>query len=153
VTPESAFRLFNTIALVGWIVLAVGVATRRALLYQTLAGRVFPVGFGVAYMILVATTFGSAEGGFSSLAGVRSLFQSDWVLLAGWIHYLAFDLFVGSWIARKTLERGINRLVLIPILPLTFMFGPVGLVAFAFVDAIAARLSFRPASGPTGEVK
>lgn len=136
-TPDSAFRLLNVTALAGWVVLAAGVVTRRSLFYDRLAGWVFPVGFGVVYAALVAFAFGSAEGNFGTLGGVRSLFQSDWLLVAGWVHYLAFDLFVGSWIARRTLERGLSRLLLIPILPLTFMFGPAGLVAFALVAALA----------------
>jgi hypothetical protein len=137
VTAESAFRTFNLIALAGWIILAAGVVTRREVLYRLIAGWLFPVGLGAAYSALVASAFGSAEGGFGTLSGVRSLFQSDWLLVAGWVHYLAFDLFVGSWIARKTLGHGLTRLILVPVLPLTFLFGPAGLVVFAVIHRIA----------------
>jgi hypothetical protein len=72
------------------------------------------------------TTFGRTPGGFSTLAAVALLFTSPWVLLAGWIHYLAFDLLIGTWEARDARERGVRHLLLIPCLVLTFLFGPAG---------------------------
>ena len=137
----SAFLLFNQAALVAWLVLAAGVLLRNVWLVGTLAGRVVPFLFSVAYATLIAMSWGSAEGGFSSLAGVRSLFQSDWLLLAGWVHYLAFDLFVGSWIARTVLETRMNRLLFVAILPLTFMFGPVGFATFEIARALRTATS------------
>ena len=53
--------------------------------------------------------------------------------LAGWVHYLAFDLFIGANIAREVADRGISRLFLIVLLPLTFLFGPIGYFAFVIV--------------------
>jgi hypothetical protein len=70
--------------------------------------------------------FFRSEGGFSSLPDVARLFMNPWLLLAGWIHYLAFDLLVGSWEARDARKHGINHLLVIPCLILTFMFGPAG---------------------------
>jgi hypothetical protein len=74
----------------------------------------------------VATTFGRTPGGFSSLAAVATLFGNPWALLAGWIHYLAFDLLIGTWEARDARERGVPHLLLVPCLILTFLFGPAG---------------------------
>ena len=59
-------------------------------------------------MILVAATLPRAEGGFSSLAAVSTLFADPWVLLAGWTHYLAFDLFIGGWEVRDARQRGVS---------------------------------------------
>ena len=57
----------------------------------------------------------------------RTLVRADpWLLLAGWIHYLAFDLLVGAWEARDARERGIPHLFVVPSLILTFLFGPAG---------------------------
>ena len=67
---------------------------------------------------------------------MRQLFTSDWALLAGWMHYLAFDLFVGAWIAAETERRGLTRLVLIPVLPLTFLFGPAGFLLFCILRSV-----------------
>jgi hypothetical protein len=46
------------------------------------------------------------------------------------VHYLAFDLFVGAWIAAETERAGLSRLLLVPVLPLTFLFGPMGYFLF-----------------------
>ena len=66
-----------------------------------------PAFFAVAYIAIIAGAWGGSEGGFSSLAGVASLFANRWLLLAGWTHYLAFDLLVGEWEVRDSRERGI----------------------------------------------
>ena len=64
------------------------------------------------------------------MANVQLLFTSPMAALAGWVHYLAFDLFVGCWIARKSDELNISRLIQAPILLATFMFGPFGYLLF-----------------------
>ena len=61
--------------------------------------------------------------------------MTPWLLLAGWIHYLAFDLFVGSWEVRDAQERGIPHLAVVPCLLLTFMFGPAGWFLYNLVRA------------------
>ncbi len=63
---------------------------------------------------------------FGSLAAVASLMSNDWALLAGWVHYLAFDLFIGAVMARRMDQVGISRVVQAPILGATFMLGPIG---------------------------
>jgi hypothetical protein len=93
-----------------------------------------------AYVALIAAKWGSATGGFSSLAGVSALFSSPWLLLAGWIHSLAFDLLVGTWEVRDALARDIPHLLVVPCLALTFMFGPAGWLLYS-----GLRLAYRPA--------
>jgi hypothetical protein len=89
-----------------------------------------------AYSALVLVHFYGVEGGgFGSIAEVRQLFTSDPVLLAGWIHYLAFDLFIGCWIAREADAAGISRIIQAPLLAATFMFGPLGLLLFHIVKS------------------
>ena len=85
----------------------------------------------VAYAVLIMLFFFRVEGGgFNTIGEVRALFMSDGGLLAGWIHYLAFDLFVGIWIAEEADRIGMSRLLQIPILIATFMFGPIGLLIY-----------------------
>jgi hypothetical protein len=97
------------------------------------------LGLSALYTLLILLFFGKAEGGFDTLSNVKILFTSDWAALAGWVHYLAFVLFIGSWIAKRVMEAGVNRLWLVALLPLTFMFGPMGLLAFEAVRFISAR--------------
>jgi hypothetical protein len=91
-------------------------------------------GVKIAYLgSLIAGFAGGASGGFSSIAEVRQLFQSDHALTAGWIHYLAFDLIVGTLIARDAARAGTPAAFVPPALILTFLFGPVGLLAHLIV--------------------
>lgn len=73
------------------------------------------------------------QGGFGSVVQVRALFDVPGALVAGWVHYLAFDLFVGSWIAERAAVMKLHRALLVPVLLLTFMFGPAGLLAFVLL--------------------
>jgi Domain of unknown function (DUF4281) len=139
-TASGLFSAFNMLALVGWIILGAGVALRRGWLRDTLAGTYIPVLMSAAYAILIVFFFSGAEGGFDTLENVQKLFASPWVALAGWIHYLAFDLFMGSRIARGMEEERLPRWPLMIILPLTFLFGPAGYLAFEIVKAASQRL-------------
>jgi hypothetical protein len=125
-TPELMFSLSGPVALVGWLSLAAGILLRNDLLRDTVAGMAIPLALSTAYAVLILVFWWTAEGGFDSLANVQKLFTSPWVALAGWIHYLAFDLAIGAILARKVMAAGLSRLFLIPILPLTFLFGPIG---------------------------
>ena len=58
---------------------------------------------------------------------MRAIFGSDAGVTIGWTHYLAFDLFVGLWIARDADAKGISRYVQAPILLATLLAGPLGL--------------------------
>ena len=61
------------------------------------------------------------------------------MLIAGWVHYLAFDLFIGVWIAERLDAERLSRWIQTPILIATFLFGPLGLLLGiapgAFIDA------------------
>jgi hypothetical protein len=127
-TPEQVFSIANPAAVVCWILLALFPGRRRVT--DTLAGLLVPALFAVAYTVIVIAVFPRAQGSFSTLAGVSQLFASPWLLLAGWLHYLAFDLLIGTWEARDSIERGVPRWLLVPCLVLTLMFGPAGWLAY-----------------------
>ena len=66
--------------------------------------------------------------------------------LAGWTHYLAFDLFIGAWEVRTARAERIPFLAVVPCLALTFLFGPAGYLAFSALRAArAATLSAQAA--------
>ena len=137
--PTLVFSLSNALAMLGWIALAVsppGARWRRVA--HLFAGRVVPLVLAAVYVVLFATT-GMGDGGYGSLDAVRRLMAIPEILTAGWLHYLAFDLFVGTWIAEQAGELGIPHLVVLPLLLLTFLFGPAGLLAFVVVRAAWPR--------------
>jgi hypothetical protein len=135
-TVEQVFSLCNTAALISWVALIA--APHWALLTGAIRWGVI-TGLSVLYAVLIAVFFFRVQGGgFFSLAAVQILFTDRHVALAGWVHYLAFDLFVGLWIAARADALGINRLVQAPILVATFMFGPLGFLLFQVVLAAHA---------------
>jgi hypothetical protein len=138
-TPEALFSLVNLIALASWILLAA--FPRRAAIADRLAARIVPATLAVVYTAIVAVQWTRSSGGFSSLADVSALFDNPWLLLAGWIHYLAFDLYVGSWEVRDARERGLPHLAVLPCLVVTFLFGPAGFLLYLAVRAGAGRPS------------
>ena len=129
---SSLFSLGSLLAVLGWLVLLVALAAApvRA---RLVAGVRFliPALLGVAYIgLIVAGRDAFHDGGFSSIAQVRALFANDDALTAGWLHYLAFDLFVGAWIVEDAGTRKVWRLLVVPCLILVFLFGPCGYLLY-----------------------
>jgi len=102
VSPHDVFSGLNLIAGIGWALL---VLFPRKRWVDAVAGKAIPALLAVVYAAIVAAQWRGSEGGFSSLTEVATLFANPWILLAGWIHYLAFDLFVGCWEVRDAAER------------------------------------------------
>ena len=117
----------NGLALAAWLLLIV--LPRQRWVTGLLAPVAMPSVFAAIYVAIIATQWKGSAGGFSSLPAVATLFSQPWLLLAGWVHYLAFDLIIGSWEVRDARERGIPHIAVIPCLALTFMFGPAGWLA------------------------
>lgn len=124
---DTIFSATNALAMIGWagLILLPG----RRFVVQILARVLIPTIIAVIYIALMVGHVGSAPegGGFGSLAGISTLFSVDALLLAGWIHYLAFDLFVGAWEVTDARKEGIAHLLVVPCLILTFLAGPAGL--------------------------
>jgi hypothetical protein len=126
--PEQIFMAVNSLALIGWVLLVF--APRWRWTSRLVLSGTIPLLLAGSYVVLLVSTFGQAEGGFGSLAELQLLFRSEWSVLTGWIHYLAFDLFIGTWELRDAQARGIAHAWVIPCLLLTFLLGPVGLLAY-----------------------
>jgi hypothetical protein len=140
-TPDQIFAIANPLAVVCWILLAL--LPNRRWVTEGLTGVVVPAIFAVAYTAIAIVVMPRASGNFSTLAGVSALFANPWLLLAGWLHYLAFDLLIGTWEARDSVARGVPRWLLIPCLFLTLMFGPMGWLLYMAIR----RFSGSPARG------
>jgi hypothetical protein len=130
-SADQIFAIANPAAMLCWVLLAV--LPNRRWVTDVITGRVAPALFAVAYVAIVIAVLPRAQGSFSTLAGVAELFSQPWLLLAGWLHYLAFDLLIGTWEARDSIERGVPRWLLVPCLFLTLMFGPMGWIGYVVV--------------------
>ncbi|WP_425409541.1 ABA4-like family protein [Hyphococcus sp.] len=131
--PETVFSLANQLALAGWIILIL--LPRRYALLFAIPQYVIPLALSLLYAGLMFSNVYTVQGGYGSIDAVRALFSKDELLLAGWVHYLAFDLFIGAWIARQADGLGVPRLIQAALLLATFMFGPVGLALFMVMRA------------------
>lgn len=139
--PGFAFSAGGALAMLSWLALSASLFLSdpwRSAVWTATTIAV-PALLGLVYAILLIQGLGEQTGGgFGSIAAVRRLFTSDAALAAGWLHYLAFDLFVGSWIAREGLSSAVSPFLIIPCLLLTFMAGPVGLVVFLILRFVIA---------------
>ncbi|MFM9852894.1 MAG: ABA4-like family protein [Sphingomonadaceae bacterium] len=142
-TPVQIVEWGNLFALPGWIILIF--FPRQWTAFFRFPEMVVPLVLGFVYGGVMLSIFGRVDGGFGSFAEIKALFLSDHMIAAGWIHYLAFDQFVGAWIARRADEIGLPRLIQAPILALTFMFGPAGYALFILARS-ALSVTSRPSA-------
>ena len=141
------FGFINALALAGWVMLALlprGPRLMSVIMYGCIAilCLVYLVIFTLLFAKLIdpgAVAAASGQGDFQSIAGIRGLFASDGGIVIGWTHYLAFDLFVGLWIAKDADNKGFSRLVQIPFLVATLFAGPIGLFAWLVTREARAR--------------
>ena len=134
---EQIFAIASFLAMISWIILAV--APRWIVTRKVILSGIVPLLLSVAYLILIILFFGQSEGGFGSLGDVMKLFTNEWVVLAGWLHYLAFDLFVGIWEVKDAQRRGLSHWFVIPCLFLTFMLGPIGFLLYNILRFFLAK--------------
>lgn len=141
---DQLFAVTNLAAVIGWAVLVVGPVQWRPVVRYAVVGFLAAV-----YLLIFGLLFaghGDAAGGLPeySVAGLRKAFASDAVMVLGWTHYLAFDLFVGCWIAEDADKRGVGRIARVPVLFATFMAGPIGLLVWYFWRRLVpARIAAR----------
>lgn len=136
-SAEALFGLASAAVVPGWLLLVL--APRARMTERLVLSGLYSLAFAVLYLVLIVACYPGAPGGFGSLADVDRLFRNPYLLLAGWIHYLAFDLFVGAWEVRDAAGRGVTHFLVIPCLVLTFLFGPTGLLLYFAARAVASR--------------
>jgi hypothetical protein len=133
----SIFSLGNSCILIGWILL---IFLPNWKYTQAIILNGLIVLYAVVYTYLILKDIGDFRAdSFSSLANVKALFQNDNAVAAGWFHYLAFDLFVGAYIVRKSISLGISRVFYTLALPFTFMFGPMGYLMFFIIKSLKTK--------------
>ena len=133
---ETWFWIAHVPAVIGWIAL-VALPARRGVAIARWAAALLALGYAILFF--AAGPQGQELARNYSLDGVGAFFASRELLLLGWVHYLAFDLFVGSWEAEEGARLGVPKRTLIACLILTFLVGPLGLLAFLIARAPRAR--------------
>ena len=136
---ETVFSLCSGLALAGWLGLVF--FPKSPVARDLLPSVIIPVLLGITYAYLMFSFRGEAppEGGFGTLAEVKALFSVDALLLAGWIHYLVFDLFIGAWIVRDSQSHELRHCVVILCLFFTLMTGPFGLFLYLLLKILSGK--------------
>jgi len=138
-SADLLFTICSIAVIPGWALLVLLPRWRWTL--GLISPGVVPFVLGLVYLTLFLTEgFEGPEGsGFGSLEAVMLLFSVPYAVVIGWIHYLAFDLFVGCWELQDSQKKGIPHWVMIPCLFMTFMLGPVGLVLYLTIRTVKTR--------------
>jgi hypothetical protein len=133
---DTVFSLCGLAAGLGWLLL---ILAPRWHFTHFACGVAIPLAIALVYLVLIARYMPGSHGGFGSLADVATLFADPGLLLAGWVHYLAFDLLIGSWETRDAARHNVPHLLVVPCLIMTFMLGPIGLLAYFAVRCWRTR--------------
>lgn len=131
------FKLTNLLALISWVVLLTFAHSNFVL--KVLRYGVAVV-FAIVYASLILTSSGDLSlDSFSTLDKIRALFAQDKALLAGWIHYLCFDLLIGTWIVENGKTNNLPRWLYSISLPFTFMLGPFGYLLYSIFRLLYSK--------------
>lgn len=134
---EGIFSGASTLAMIGWLALAAAPLHRsRCIAFARILALLLAAAYLAQFLFTTETIDG---GGFGSLAEVSALFTSPGNVMMGWTHYLAFDLFIGSWEVEDSASEGIPHWIVIPCLFLTLMLGPIGLLLYFTIRTAKRR--------------
>lgn len=139
--PDILFQIVNVLVLPQWLLMIFlprRSPTRFLLTYQPII-----LSLAVVYLYALFTSEPAEGGGFDSLEGLMAMFTSPTAVLAGWIHYLAFDLLAGSYILSDAAKRDIPHIAIVPCLFLCFMLGPSGILLYAIVILVYRQIQKR----------
>lgn len=132
-TASQVFSIVSTLAMPMWVLMII--FPKWKVTNWLVEYKLIPIILALVYAFYISMSF--INGGsfdFSSLESVMNLFTQEEAVLAGWVHYLAFDLLVGMWMFNKNKTKGIHPILMAPCLVGTFMLGPIGFLLFLFIS-------------------
>lgn len=138
-TPTDVFSTANLAALSMWILLIF--LPKWEVTRFLIDFKLIPIALSVVYLFYIVQSM--VMGGlmdFGSLTSVMKLFTQEDAVLAGWVHYLAFDLLVGMWMTNQNKELGMHQILMAPCLFLTFMLGPLGFLLFTCIKTFKNKM-------------
>ena len=136
-TTDQVFSLTNGLATLGWALLLF--TPNWHVTRKVLFSLLIPALLCLAYLIAMLSFPTQSGMDFSTLDSVANMFSQREVVLVGWIHYLAFDLFVGLWISNNATRHGIRHLYIVVPMILTFMLGPIGLLTYLILRTVLLK--------------
>jgi apolipoprotein N-acyltransferase len=136
---ERLFEWSSTAVLPFWLLMIL--LPRARVTERVMRAPVASVLLALLYAALVLPRMGTLLPLLArpELPGVAALLGTPEGATIGWVHFLAFDLFVGRWAYLDSRERGVSAWAMAPVLLLTLLFGPLGLLAYLGVRALAGQ--------------
>ncbi|AUC14966.1 hypothetical protein BTO06_07370 [Tenacibaculum sp. SZ-18] len=134
-TTSEIFSMANFIAIPMWLLLVF--VPKWKITRFLIDYKLIPIALSLVYAVYIIhylRTEGMMD--FGSLNSVMGLFTKENAVLAGWIHYLVFDLLVGIWIVNQNNKYNIHQLLIALCLFGTFMFGPIGFLLFMIMKSL-----------------
>lgn len=137
-TPTAVFLIASMITMPMWILMIF--LSKWKVTRFLIDFKIIPLALTFIYAIYIfqAIQIGGMMD-FGSLKSVMALFTEENAVLAGWVHYLAFDLLIGMWMLDQNKELKINQLLIAPCLFLTFMLGPIGFLLFIIIKTVKQK--------------
>lgn len=134
-TPTQVFSIAGMITTPMWILMIF--FPKWKVTNYLISFKIVPIILSFIYTIYIinAISIGGMPD-FGNLDSVMKLFTEENAVLAGWVHYLAFDLIIGMWILNASKKLNIHQLIMAPCLFATFMFGPIGFLLFFIIKII-----------------
>lgn len=133
---DELFALANLSVFPAWLMLVLLPSWKWT---RVVAAYITPAVLGVAWIILMTGRFAPHGGGFGSLNDLREMAHDPYILVAVWLHNLILDVFLGAWEVRDAQRLGVPHGYVIPCLIVTFLAGPVGLLAYFAVRIMVVR--------------
>lgn len=139
-TYEIIFNIYNTGILIFWLFILVFPKSKLTQKMTNFPWIPLVIAFGYIYFLGTSDSIFSVD--FSSLSGLTEMFQNSNPrgVAAGWLHYLAFDFWVGCWILRDSQKKGVKHAFIIFPMLFTFMLGPVGVIIYTLVLLFQKKL-------------
>jgi len=139
-SPSEVFKICNSLAFFTWILIIIAPWWKYT--SRIVIGIVVTL-LAICYTYYISQSLNLEDlNSFGTLEGVMQLFTNEFAVLGGWIHYLAFDLMVGWFIAFDSKRKGISRFLIIPCFLCTFMLGPFGLLLYLILRMVSTKTYF-----------
>lgn len=139
-TYDIIFNIYNSGILIFWLFLLVFPKSKLTKKMTDFPWIPLVIAFGYIFFLVTSDSIFSVD--FSSLSGLTEMFQNSNPrgVAAGWLHYLAFDFWVGCWILRDSQKKGVKHAFIIFPMLFTFMLGPVGVIIYTLVLLFQKKL-------------
>ena len=76
---------------------------------------------------------------YLGLDSLNNLFDNNYFLITFWVHFLAINLFCGSWIVKDSLKLTMPKFLVFFPLIVTYFIGPLGIFIYWFIRIFFAK--------------